>query len=298
MSAAQRGGGRSSSRGGLRRALVDGHPVALDGAVLPITDEGVARGDGAFETIGVWDGRPFRLDDHLQRLAVSSERVLLPTPDLGLLRTEALQLLRGVTVDAALRVYITGSGTRVLTVDHQPTGRDAAYLVPQTAPWVRPVAEYGPAGAKTMSYLPNMVASRAARAAGGDDALLISSEGRILEGPTFAVCWSTGGVLHAPSTGLGIVDSISRRTVLEAAREQGLDVVEGAWGLGALDAADEVVVSSAVRDVISVRRVADRVFDGPTPVRDALAAVLNARRRSPARVSPSREGRARPSGRA
>jgi branched-chain amino acid aminotransferase len=287
-----------SSRDAVRRALVDGRAVALDDAVLPITDDGVARGDGVFETIGVWGGRPFRLDDHLDRLAVSSERILLPPPDLGLLRTEALQLLSDVTVDAALRVYVTGSGARVLTVDHQPTGRHAAHLVPQTAPWIRPVAEYAPAGAKTMSYLPNMVASRAARAAGGDDALLVSLEGHILEGPTFAVCWAAGGVVHAPSTELGIVDSISRRTALEAARDQGLEVVEGAWGLDGLDDAEEVVVSSAVRDVISVRRVADRVFDGPTPVRDALAAAVTARRRSTARISRRRGGRGRPSGRA
>lgn len=261
------------------RALVDGRLLPLDDAALGITDAGVARGDGAFETVGIWGGVPFALDDHLERLAASLRAILLPPVDQGVLRAEVQRLLDGVTGDAALRLYVTGSGTRVLTLADQPGARASRHLVPHTAGWIRPRASYGPAGAKTMSYLHHMIATRAAQAAGGEDALLVGEDGTVLEGPTFSFYWAGGGVLYAPSLDLGIIDSITRRTVLAAARRDGLEVVEGAFGLDALGAADEALLSSAVRDVVAVRRVGDARFDGPTPVRDRLSAALSAARR-------------------
>lgn len=261
------------------RALVDGTLLPLADAALAITDPGAARGDGAFETVGIWGGAPFALDAHLERLAASLHAILLPPVDQSLLRREVRQLLDGVTGDAALRIYVTAAGTRVLTLGDQPGQRDSSHLVPLTAGWIRPRAGYGPAGAKTMSYLHHMIATRAAQAAGGEDALLVAEDGTVLEGPTFAFYWAGGGVLYAPSTDLGIIDSITRRTVLGVARREGLEVVEGAFRLDALAAADEAMLSSAVRDVVAVRRVGNVRFEGPTPVRDRLSAALSAARR-------------------
>jgi branched-subunit amino acid aminotransferase/4-amino-4-deoxychorismate lyase len=264
----------------LRRALIDGSSMPLAQARLSVLDDGVARGDGAFETIGVWDGRPFRLGDHLDRLAASLAAIGLPPPNRPLLEREVATICEGVTADMALRIYVTASGTRMVTLDRQPERPDPRHLVPQPAPWIRPLGTYGPAGAKTMSYMPNMAATRAAKTAGGDDALLIATEGHVLEGPTFAVCWVRDGTVHAPERELGIVDSISRRTVLALAAEEGVDVVTGRWPLPALAEASEVLISSSIRDVIAVRVVGRYGFDGPTPVRDVLAAALAAARRA------------------
>ncbi|MEO2104514.1 MAG: hypothetical protein ABGZ36_02620, partial [Actinomycetota bacterium] len=71
------------------RAVVDGVAMPLAAARLAMTDDGVARGDGAFETIGVWDGAPFRLDDHLGRLSASLAASALPAADIELIATEA-----------------------------------------------------------------------------------------------------------------------------------------------------------------------------------------------------------------
>lgn len=264
----------------LRRALINGDLHPLEHAQLSILDDGVARGDGAFETIGVWSGRPFRLADHLERLQASLSAIGLPPTDLDVLAEEARSLCDGVEADAALRLYVTATGTRMVTLDHQPVGREATVLVPQPAPWIRPLGTYGPAGAKTMSYMPNMAATRAAKAAGGDDALLVASEGYVLEGPTFAVCWVVGDTLRAPDVALGVVDSISRRTLLDIAGAQGLDVEQGRWELDALREASEVLVSSSVRDVIAVRAVGEMTFDGPSPVGTALSAALDSARRA------------------
>lgn len=261
------------------RALIDGEVSALERARVAVTDEGFARGDGAFETVGVWDGRPFRLADHLDRLAASLTAVGLPAPDIDMLAAEAARLLHGVDGDAALRLYLTASGTRVLTVTDQPRRDPPARLVVRPAPWIRPLGTYGPAGAKTMSYLPNMAATREARAAGGDDALLVSLEGWVLEGPTFAVLWASEGRLYSPPSDLGIVDSISRRTVIALADEAGVGVVAEPRPLDHLLAADEVMVCSSIRDLLAVRRVGDTAFDGPTPLRDQLSVALRDARR-------------------
>lgn len=261
-------------------ALINGERFPLAEARLAITDEGVARGDGAFETVGVWGGRPFRPADHLARLDASLTAIGLPPADTGLLRTEMEALVDGLDGDAALRVYVTASGTRMLTLTAQPVRLPARHLVPQPAPWVRPLGSYGPAGAKTMSYMPNMAATRAAKAAGGDDALLVSLEGLVLEGPTFCVLWVRQGVVQTPAVDLGVVDSISRRTLVDLARETGYDVAEGHWRLEDITDATEFLICSSVRPVIAATRVGARGFPPDTPVRDLLAAALDARRRA------------------
>lgn len=252
-------------------------------ARLALTDEGVARGDGAFETVGVWDGRPFRLDDHLGRLDASLRRIGLPEAPAPALRADIGRLLDGVPpVDAALRLYVTGSGTRVVTVMPPPDRPPLRALVPQPAPWIRPLGTYQPSGAKTMSYGPNVAATRAAVRAGGDDALLVSLEGAVLEGPTFAVLWTRAGRLRAPAVELGIIDSISRRTLLEVAGRAGVDVEVGRYPLADIDTADEVMVCSSVRPLQALERVGGRRLPDATPVFDRLAGALDRRRRGPA----------------
>ena len=252
--------------------------MSLDAANLAITDDGVARGDGAFETVGVWGGRAFRFADHLDRLTRSLSAVALPAPDRDLIVREAQSLLADAVGDGALRIYITASGTRMVTLSPPPQRPDTQTLDPQVAPWIRPLDSYAAAGAKTMSYLPNMAATRRAQANGCDDALLVSLEGWVLEGPTFAVLWSVDGHLHAAPLELGIVDSISRRTVLELAAEAGITVVEDPRPLDHLLAADEVMICSAVRSLLPIRRVGEQRFDGPTPMLDQLAPALFAAR--------------------
>jgi branched-subunit amino acid aminotransferase/4-amino-4-deoxychorismate lyase len=275
------------------RASIDGVLMPLDQARLPIADQGVARGDGGFETCGVWDGEPFRLEDHLRRLNRTLDAIALPPADLDQVRAEAGALLEGWTGDGALRLYITATGTRAFTLSPPPDRLPARVLVPQPAPWIRPLGTYGPSGAKTMSYLPNMVATRAAVRAGGDDALLVALEGWILEGPTFAVLWVRDGVLRSAASELGVIESVTRMTVLEAAGAEGIPVELGRWQLEELDGADEVLVCSAVRDVIAVEYVGERHYPGPFPVRDRLSAALWAARRATAAVPVRGEAPAR-----
>ena len=134
-----------------------------------------------------------------------------------------------------------------------------------------------------MSYGPNMTAQRLAVLDGADDALLISHPDRwVLEGPTFGVVFVRGGVLHVPSVDLGIVDSISRRTLVEIATDEGIECVVGHWSLEELATAEEVIISSSLRDATAVSRVAEWTYTDH-PVADALNEQLRRRRREVSR---------------
>lgn len=255
--------------------LIDGQQAP---ATLPLDDDGATRGDGAFESVGVWDGRPFRLNDHLARLRRSVVAIGLPEPDLRAIRDDVGSVVDGAG-DAMVRIYVTAGGRRIVARLPQPERIPPAVLVPQLAPWIRPLGSWGPAGAKSMSYAPNIAATRAAQRAGGDDALLVTIEGWVAEGPNFAVAWAADDVVRAPDRGLGIVDSVSRRAVLELVTDAGVEVEEGRWSVSALERADEVWVVSAVRPLLAVRRIGATDLPAATPLRDRFADALEALRR-------------------
>lgn len=261
-----------------RVALVNGVESALEQARLAITDDGVARGDGAFETVGVWRGRPFRLDDHLARLDRSLAAIGLPAAPADVLRDDIATVLTGQQGDGALRMFVTASGSRIVSLSDPPARSPLRRLATQPAPWIRPLGTYGPASSKTMSYGPNMAAGRAARRAGADDALLISLEGLVLEGPTFAVLWVRDGRLFAPALDLGLVDSISRRTVLELASASDIEHETGRYKLDDILSADEVMTASSVRPLTALQALDDQDLPSSTPITTHLADGLAARR--------------------
>jgi branched-subunit amino acid aminotransferase/4-amino-4-deoxychorismate lyase len=259
--------------------------VLINGRVsdgrIPVTDSSVLRGDGCFEVLGCYDGRPFALDEHLDRLENSAARLGIDLPDRA-------DLSRWVTDtataagDGAVRVVVT-RGSSVPGVEHascvivfghpRDRGPDVATLLPTKAPWHAAGAEWELAGAKVTSYAPNMAASRRAHAAGYDDALLLSLDETVLEGPTFSVAWVVDGVLETPTLDLGILDSITRRLVVEAAPGIGVEVEEGSWPLSRLDQASEVMVWSTIREVQAVGAVGATRFT-PGPVTQDLAGLF------------------------
>lgn len=263
-------------------AWVDGRVGPLADAVLPLTTEGLLRGDGAFETVGVWGGRPFRLDAHLDRLVRSLRALMLPQPDLDRLAGAVAELReRFGPHDGMLRISVLSGGTQLVTLAPQPVRPDITTLLSRPAPWIRPLGTFGPAGAKSLSYAANMAALRAAEAAGAQDALLVSLEGLVLEGTTFAVLWVRDGVLRTPAVDLGIVDSISRQSLLDLAREAGVPVEEGRWPLEELREASEVLVCSSVRPCTAIRRLDAWTYEGPAPVCARIGPLLDAARRAP-----------------
>ena len=230
--------------------------VDPDEPVLRADDEALLRGRAAFETIRVYGGAPFKLAEHLDRLAGSAEMIGLPEVNRLELEELARQALDAAAVpDSVLRIYWTPTPAAIALVsalaDHydelRARGQRLISLrgVRAEEPWLLP-------GVKSTSYAVNMAAEAEARRRGADDAVFVDREGTLLEGPTTNIWWRRDRTLFTPSLDLGILAGVTRATVLELAGEVGYAVEEGHHGLTELLAADEAFTSSSVREVMPV----------------------------------------------
>jgi branched-chain amino acid aminotransferase len=242
-------------------ASVDGAIGPAEEARIPVIDEGLTRGDGGFEVMRLYGGRPFALAEHLARLDATCAGLRLPFDDEAL-RAEISALLDAAgPVDALLRVVLTRGGRRILTVEPLP---------PRPALTRVATVTYAPTrvldGLKTLSYAGNMLAGRLARERGFDEALLVTPHGRVLEGPTWSFFWVSGGRLLTPPLEDRILASITRTYVLEECDGQ-----EQPCTLDDVAAAEEAFIASTVREVSPIAAVDEIALPAaPGPVtRDA-----------------------------
>jgi branched-chain amino acid aminotransferase len=244
-------------------ASLDGDIMPVAEATIPITDEGLIRGDGAFEVIRVYDGIPYAMDAHLARLQRTGDNIRLPV-DLEAVRADSHRLLAeaGPGEDAQLlRIMLTRGGRRILLTEQMPQMVDEARLMSVT---------YSPTrildGSKTLSYAANMLAGRLAREAGYDEALLVTPHGRVLEAPTSSIFYVVDGELFTPPLDEHILASITRALVLAVT-----DASERGCTLEELKSADEVFLASTVREVQTVVAIDEHEFTGPRPVSERSA---------------------------
>lgn len=235
--------------------------VDPDEPVLHADDEAILRGRAAFETLRVYAGRPFRLEDHLTRLAASAERIGLPPMSASAFRELAGGALAAAgTRDAVLRLLWTGGRAGVAPVGlalvsalgdewdvvrARGTRLVSLLGIKADAPWLL-------GGVKSTSYAVNMAAEAEAKRRGADDAVFVDADAVVLEGPVTNVWWRRGDVLSTPSLDLGILAGVTRATVLDAAPALGYRVEEGAFPLARLAAAEEAFTSSSVREILPV----------------------------------------------
>jgi branched-chain amino acid aminotransferase len=241
-------------------ASVDGAITPTDEARIPVSDEGLLRGDGGFEVLRVYGGRPFALDDHFARLARTCAGLRLEA-DLDALREESLALLKEANApDSLLRILVTRGGRRIAIVEPLPARAPTARVATVTYAPTRVLNRL-----KTLSYAANMLAGRIAKEQGADEALLVTPHGRVLEGPTWTFFWVAGGRLHTPPLSDGILDSITRARLLEE-----LDVTETPCTLDDIRAADEAFIASSVRELLPIAAVDDiELPHAPGPVTEA-----------------------------
>jgi branched-chain amino acid aminotransferase len=245
-------------------------PVVLDGelmrareAMIPVGDDGLMRGDGAFDAFPVRNGRPFARSAHLDRLERSCRAMALECPRAELESDIEILLAQAPADYAVIRVVLTRGGHRICRLESRG---DSERLTKPAR--LLPVV-YDPSvllnGVKSLSYAANVMATRRAMAAGYDEALLVSSAGVVLEAPRSSIFWVRDGQLRTPALETGILASITRRVILES-----LPVDEGSFQLGdALGAQEAFLASTArlVQAVAAIREVKFPVAPGPQTVR-------------------------------
>jgi branched-chain amino acid aminotransferase len=227
-------------------ASVDGSISPTAEATIALPDDGLYRGDGVFEVIRLYAGRPFALKQHLDRLERSAAVIELPVEREPLERELDALLEAFGPSDAQLRIVVTRGGRRILLIENLPDKGTSVRLA--TIP-------YSPTiildGVKSLSYAANMQATRIAQARGFDEALLVRPDGIVLEAPTSTIFWvSPEGGLRTPSLRAGILESITRAHVVEA-----LHVDEGEFPIDDLMGTPEAFLASTVREVQPVAAI-------------------------------------------
>lgn len=232
-------------------ASVDGTITPTAEATIGLKDDGLYRGDGAFEVIRLYGGKPFALVDHLDRLERSVAAIEL-TFDRGALEGEIEALLaQAGPVEGQMRLIVTRGGRRIAATEPIPAHPETLSLATVT---------YCPTvilnGVKSLSYAANMQATRIAKGQGADEAVLIRPDGTVLEPPTSSVFWvSPEGKLRTPALDDGVLESITRDRMIKA-----LEVEEGTWHVDELRGAQEAFLASTTREIQGVASVDGKAF--------------------------------------
>src|SRR5262245_39644995 len=248
---------------------VDGRITETPEALIPAADDGLLRGDGVFEVIRLYDGRPFALEEHLDRLERSAAAIELRIERTALEEEIAALLATFGQHHAQLRLVVTRGGRRLAFTENLPpyAGWESATVATVT---------YAPSviltGVKSLSYAANMQATRLATARGANEALLVRPDGIVLEAPTSTVLWVSDGRLRTPGLDVGILASTTRDRLV---RE--LDVEEGGYELADLQGASEAFLASTVREVQAISAVDETELpECPGPRTQAAAETFTA----------------------
>ncbi len=243
-------------------AWMDGRVVPADQATVPLLDAGVLRGDAIFDAMLVRDGRTHARDQHLARLRNSGRALGIRVP----LVTRAIDdlLLAWGEHDGTLKVIVTRSGlVRALLQPVQP--EESVALAVVQAPWRTPLT-----GARTLGDAPGRWATRRAREAEADDALVVDPDGHVCEVPTAAVVVVDGDRLRTPDPD---VVPVLRSVGVEVLREVA-DVEAAVLTVADVRGADELWTVSATRLLLPVHGLDDVAYPAPGPVAERLGPEL------------------------
>src|ERR1700760_3381021 len=253
-------------------ASVDGKVTETAAATIGLKDDGLYRGDGAFEVIRLYDGRPFALDDHIARLERSAASLRLEFDRMALRAEIAALLEEAGPVEGQLRLIVTRGGRRIAATENIPVHAETTTVASVTYQTTIILN-----GVKSLSYGANMLATRLAKEQGAEEALFVRPDGIVLEPPTSSIFWVADGALRTTATAEGVLASITRDRLMRAVP----GVEEGAWTLDEVKAADEAFLASTTRElqaVASIDGVPLPAAPGPRTraAREAFAAARDA----------------------
>lgn len=275
--------GSSSAIDHLRAGCVyvNGTFVAPADAVVSVFDHGYLYGDGLFETLRCYGAAPFRLAEHLHRLAAGLRELAFPAlPPLAVLDEIVRETIaRAALPDAYVRITVTrgisSAGldparcrepTLVVAALPNRAYPEAAYRdgVTATLLWPRSSGDRPPPSVKTTSFQRGVLARAVIAERGVFEGLYLDEIGNVTEGSVSNVFARYGTTLVTPPT-LVCLPGITRAEVITIARNEGLSVAEEALSDTRLLTADEVFLTSSLAELIPVTRVDHHVIGDGHP---------------------------------
>jgi branched-chain amino acid aminotransferase len=266
------------------RAWLDGRVIPLEEARVPITDHGLLYGDGIFEGIRITGGAVFRLDDHLARFATAARAIGLALPGgVAAARDAVLATARAFGEPEAYARLVCTRGVGALGVDPTSCRAPRLFCIVDhirlyderklvegvdmvTVSVRRPAADVLDPRVKSLNYLNNVLAKREARLRGADEALVLNAHGNIAEASVANLFCVRDATLLTPPATDGALEGITRRTVLELARELAIPAAERTLGRFDLFACEEAFLSGSGAGLVPVRSLDGERIGGAGPI--------------------------------
>lgn len=261
---------------------LNGKYVPLDQATVSVEDRGFLFGDGIYEVVRCYGGRPFRLNAHLSRLEHSADGARLPLAPAVANLPEIIErlLAENNLQDTNFYIQCTRGVAHPRTHAFPAQPQPLLLVMPQPfyalPPGARthgvktitvPDLRWGRCDIKSIMLLPNVMAKTQAREAGAFEAILVR-DGVVTEGSSTNVFAVLDGILATHPTGPRILGGITRQVVLSLASDLGLKVRESAFTLEQMYGAEDVFLTSTTAEVLPITQVDGRTIgDGePGPV--------------------------------
>lgn len=262
---------------------IDGEFLPKAEAKISVFDHGLLYGDGVFEGIRSYNGRVFKLDEHLERLYDSAKSIMLqiPIPIETMKETVLETLRRNHLREGYIRLVVTrGVGDLGLDPDKCPKPTiiiiaDKITLYPQkfyekgldivTASARRNYAEAINPRIKSLNYLNNILAKIEGKQAGTEEVLMLNAEGYVVECSGDNIFWVKNDVLVTPPVHIGILEGVTRNSVIALARDNGMQVEERVFTRHDLYIADECFLTGTAAEVIPVVTIDRRTIGDGRP---------------------------------
>ena len=248
--------------------LINGKEVKKEDFNIPVENLAIWRGDGIFEAIAIHNGYLFAIDKHMERFAKSAEKMFFDDIDFTKIKEDLISIAS--KFDNGYMRVIIGRGTDKDKSDVYIFYQDlinfpeSFSLQSQKAHWQSggdfSLDEVENIGSKTISYAMNINQTRLAQKSGYTDSLLLNKDGIVLEGPTVCVSWIIDNKIYVPSLDLGILDSITRRTLIDIAKEAGLDLKIENIHINDIYNVDTVFALSTAKHGIFVSQIDDQTY--------------------------------------
>ncbi|MFK3939503.1 aminodeoxychorismate lyase [Alkalihalobacillus sp. NPDC078783] len=233
-------------------------------ATVSLFDHGFLYGLGLFETFRLYNGHPFLLDDHFQRMGDGLEQIGI---DWTIPKDRAIEILQELArinkIEDAYVRWNVSAGDEGLGLY---TGR---YLEPTVAVMMKPLPSLDRSKAMTMlklprntpegdyrlkshHYLNNVLAKKELGSMLNTEGIFLTQEGWIAEGITSNIFWVKGDTVYTPSLDTGILDGITRQYVKALLNKKGISLTEGLYPQEVLLKADAVFLTNSIQEIVKV----------------------------------------------